>query len=45
MTSYTGTRHPLSVGSGMGDCYPIVNPQFGVLTPVVQRATKRRVHA
>ena len=45
MTSYTGIRHPLSVGDGMGDCYPIVNPQFGVLTPVVQRTTKRRIYA
>lgn len=44
MTSYTGTRHPLSVGDGMGSMYPLVNPKFGALAPAVQRKTKRVVY-
>lgn len=44
MTSSTGTRHPLSVGDSMGSMYPIVNPRFDAVAPVVQRKTQRVVY-
>jgi len=45
MTSYTGTSHPLSVGDGMGDSYPLVNSQYTGFGVSPAHKTKRVVYA